>query len=113
MANPPDAVRARAGRQVNHGVKRDGVFLYLPAAATLIGEGCLDTIIVETYAVRAGDGDRTSRERHDAILALGVMGGLLFDPTSVYQNQKVGRSFTDEKRAKGGERPRLSRVFGL
>ena len=103
MANPPNAERARAGRQTNGRVASDGFFFNLPAAATLVGDGCLQTINVETYVVRKGDRDRTSREAHEAILFLGMLGGLLFDPESLSLNQKVGGTFSDAQRKAGGQ----------
>ena len=111
MENPPNVQLARDGRHTNRGVSSDGFFFNLPAAATRVGEGCPRTIKVETFVVRTGDQNRISRETHEAILALGVMGGLLFDRVSFSPNQKFGGSFTDEQRRKGGERPRLFRAF--
>lgn len=111
LSNPPDDERARAGRQLHRGVRSDVFFFNIPAAATLVGEGCLDTINVTTYVVRTGDRDRNSREAHEAIIALGVMNGLLHDRESFSLNQKVGGTFTDEQRRKGGERPRPFRAF--
>lgn len=113
VENPPGVKRAKEGRQTNGGASSDGYFFNLPAAATLVGERCLRTIKVETFVLWTGDQNRALRETHEAIIALGVMGGLAFDRAPFSLNQKVGGSFTDEQRRKGGERPRLLRAFDL
>lgn len=69
--------------------------------------------LVETYVVRQGDDDRDSRELHDEILFMGVLGALLFDPQSLSLNRQVGGSFNDTQRSLGGERLRLCRAFSL
>lgn len=102
MENPTDAERARAGLDKHRSTLTDGFYFMIPAAATLVGDGCLDTITVEAYVIREGDGDRNSREAHEAILALGLCGGLVFDPESLSLSQRVGSSFTDERQERGG-----------
>eukprot|EP00752_Nemacystus_decipiens_P005861 g5295.t1 len=104
MENPPTADQARDRELTDRG----GFDVLIPAAATLVGDNCIDTIALETFAVRKGDGDRNSREAHKAILALGVCGGLVFDPQSISLSQRVGSDFNDEWRKCGAFTQRKS-----
>lgn len=69
----------------------------------LVGGGALGTVGTETYVWKTGDPYRSSRELHEALLMLGFLGGLMWNPASVGLNQKVGGTFNDEQRARGGK----------
>lgn len=102
LQQPPTAVRARQPRQVNGRVANDGPAWNVPAGLVLVGGDAIDRVGTETYVWRTGDPHRSSRELHEAILALVFLGGLVWCPESVGLNQKVGGTFNDEQRARGG-----------
>lgn len=97
MENPPTAQRARASRRLNcRRAPTEGFNFDIPTAATLVGDGCLDTITVGTYVIRKGDRDRISREAQRAVLTLGVCGGVACDPESLSLSHRVGVTFSGE-----------------
>ncbi|CAB1108827.1 unnamed protein product [Ectocarpus sp. CCAP 1310/34] len=102
LQKPPIAARARRPHQLNGRVANDGPAWNVPAGLVLVGADAIDTVGSETYVWRMGDPYRSSRELHEAILALDVLGGLVWCPESVGLNQKVGGTFTDEQRSRGG-----------
>ena len=103
LQRPPAAVRAREPRQVNGRVANDGPAWNIPAGLVLAGAEAIDTVGSETYVWRTGDPHRSSRELHEAILALVFLGGLVWSTESAGLNQKVGGTFTDEQRKQGGK----------
>ncbi|CBJ26260.1 hypothetical protein Esi_0029_0030 [Ectocarpus siliculosus] len=90
------------GGQVNGRVANDGPAWNIPAGLVLAGAEAIDTVTSETYVWRTGDPHRSSRELHEAILALVFLGGLVWSKESAGLNQKVGGTFTDEQRERGG-----------
>ncbi|CAN0570301.1 unnamed protein product, partial [Ectocarpus sp. 12 AP-2014] len=87
---PPAAVRAREPRQVNGRVANDGPAWNVPAGLVLVGADATKKVGTETYVWRTGDPHRSSRELHEAILALVFLGGLVWSKESAGLNQKVG-----------------------
>eukprot|EP00903_Cladosiphon_okamuranus_P012919 g12062.t1 len=102
LQNPPTPARARQPRQVNGRVANDGPAWLVPAGLVLAGEGAIDTVGTETYVWKTGDSNRWWREIHEAIGAVVFLKGLVWSPESVGLNQKVGGTFTDEQRSRGG-----------
>lgn len=105
LLNPPTKERAAKPRQKNGRVANDGPFWTIPAGLVLADvvavEAATRTVVAKTYVWRTGDvGEerRPSRELHEAILALGFHGGLVWHTGSVNLNQKVGGTFTQEQR---------------
>lgn len=111
LLNPPTKESAAKPRQTNGRVANDGPFWTIPAGLVLADEGAGEaatrTVVAKTYVWRTGDvGEerRPSRELHEAILALGFHGGLVWHRGSVNLNQKVGGTFTQEQRRRGGNK---------
>lgn len=103
LTRPPTAERAREPRQVNGRVANDGLAWNIPAGAFLAGESdALETARAGTLVWRRDDPSRASREIHEAILPLGFWGGVVWTPGSLSLNQKVGGTFSDEERSRGG-----------
>lgn len=103
LINPPTEERAKKPRQKNGRVVNDGPAWLVPAGLVLAGGGALKTVTWETYIWRRGDEHRPSRELHEAILPLGFLGGLAFSRGSISLNQKIGGTFTDDDRQRGGK----------
>ncbi|CAN0173307.1 unnamed protein product, partial [Ectocarpus sp. 13 AM-2016] len=101
LLNPPTAARAKQPRLVNGRVGNDGPAWNVAAGMALVGGGALGTVGTETYVWKTGDPYRSSRELHEALLMLGFLGGLVWNPASVGLNQKVGGTFNDEQRSRG------------
>lgn len=103
LQKPPTEARARKPRQVNGRVANDGPAWNVPAGLVLAGAGAISTVRTETYVWKTGDPDRAWREVHEAIGAVVFLGGLVWSPESLGLNQKVGGTFTDEQRSRGGK----------
>ncbi|CAM9976756.1 unnamed protein product [Ectocarpus sp. 12 AP-2014] len=98
LLNPPTAARAKQPRQVNGRVANDGPAWNVAAGMALVG-GCAPRTVGRR---KTGDPHRSSRELHEALLMLGFLGGLVWNPASVGLNQKVGGTFNDEQRPRRG-----------
>lgn len=105
LQKPPTEARAREPRKVNGRgrVANDGPAWNVPAGLVLAGAKAIDTVGTETYVWKTGDSDRSWREVHESIGALVFLGGLVWSPESLGLNQKVGGTFTDEQRSRGGK----------
>lgn len=110
LLNPPTEERAKHPRQAKRRVANDGPAWLIPAGLVLAGDGALQTVTWETYIWRTGDCHRSSREFHEAILPLAFEGGLVFQRGSISLHQKVGGTFTDEQRMRGGKQSMIPYV---
>ncbi|CAB1107869.1 unnamed protein product [Ectocarpus sp. CCAP 1310/34] len=100
-ANSSPRERASSGERPR-GERRPCVDRPGGSILVLVGADAINEVGTETYAWRTGDPHRSSREPHEAILALVFLGGLVWCPESIALNQKVGGTFNDDQRSRGG-----------